>query len=357
MIDYVERNVTGSNLDLNKVCDGLYSPLADLDWINVYFALNVQRLHEIKIPTDRFKKIVISYHTEYFNFYDLFNFFIDNSDCDFLLLHDGVPETHWPSNVTGVQWISWGQQLDVAIAAHGIVDSIMPATKILSSLSNRHELHKAAVTAFVQKYFASDQYILSWHDARWGDIYYLNPDFFMPEKIKQLVLDPVFQNQSPVKFDNNFNQSPVANGNWHHPAYKDCAVNLTNESVFNSEAMIAQQSNPLSGPYFTEKTWKPLLAGRPFIPVGQKNSLQSLRQLGLKFDWGLDLDFDQMTGDFDRMLGIYRCLERLTTYSPDAIIERSRASCEHNLEWIRSGNFRRSCDRENLSQVGKIANW
>jgi hypothetical protein len=357
MIDYVDYNVTGTNLDLNKVCEGLYSPLEGLDWTDTWFALNVQLLNKVNIPTNQFKKIAISFHTEYFNTHDLYNFFNENSDCKFLLLHDGVAETAWPSNVTGVQWISWGQQLDVAIEAHGISNSVMPAKKIISSLSNRHEFHKAAVTAFVQKYFAIEQYVLSWHDARWGDVYYLKPDFFVPEKIKDLVFNPEFQKQLPIKFDTDFNQSPVANGNWHHPAYEECAINLTNESIYNSTAKIGATPAPLSGPYLTEKTWKPLLAGRPFIPVGQKNTIQSLEQLGLTFDWGLDLGFDQMVGDFDRLLGIYQCLEELTTKIPDAIVERSQTSCRHNLDWIRSGNFRRSCDRANLSQVEKISKW
>ena len=107
----------------------------------------------------------------------------------------------------------------------------------------------------------------------------------------------------------------------------------------------------------TEKTWKPLLAGRPFIPVGQKNTVQSFEQLGLTFDWGLDLNFDQIIGDFDRMLGIYQCLKQLATFTPAAMVERSKASCEHNLEWIRSGNFRRSCSQANLAQVEKISKW
>ena len=357
MYDYIDQNVTGANIDLVQVCNGLYSSLANLNWTNTWFALNVQMLNQVSIPTDQYKKIVISYHTEYFDTYELCNFFVDNADCKFLLLHDGVPETAWPDNVVSIQWISWGQQLDVAIASNGISDSVMPATKLISSLSNRHEFHKAAVTAFVQKYFVPDQYVLSWHDSRRGNIYYLDPDFFMPVEIQNLVLDPEFQHQLPIKLDMNFNQSPVANSNWQHPAYTACAINLTNESVYNSSGMIDQQPSPLSGPYLTEKTWKPLLAGRPFIPVGQKNTVQSLEQLGLTFDWGIDLEFDQISQDFDRMLGLYQCLERLTTLTPDAMIEESKASCEHNLEWIRSGNFRRSCNQANLAQVEKIANW
>jgi len=357
MYDYIDRNITGTNLNLIQACEGLYSPLAILDWTDTWFALNVQRLNEVKIPTDLFKKIAISYHTEYFDTYDLCNFFVKNSDCKFLLLHDGVPESLWPDNVTAIQWISWGQQLDVAIATHGISNAIMPATKIISSLSNRHEFHKAAVTAFVQRHFVPDQYVLSWHDARYDNIYYLEPDFFMPGQIQDLVLDPAFRNQNPIKFDTNFNKSPVGNSDWHHPAYEQCVVNLTNESVYNSSGMINEQPGPLSGPYFTEKTWKPLLAGRPFVPIGQKNSIQSLERLGLNFDWGLDLSFDQISEDFDRMLGIYRCIEQLVTCTPDDIVERSKDGCEYNLNFIKSGNFRRSCDTANLSQVEKITKW
>jgi hypothetical protein len=357
MYDYIDQNIEGKNLDLHKVCGGLYSPLNNLDWSDTWFALNVQQLWLVKIPTYQFKKIVISYHTEYFDAHDLYNFFQANSDCEFLFLHDGIPETCWPVNVTSVQWISWGQQLDVAIDAHGIADAVMPATKLLSSLSYRHEFHKAAVTAFLQKHFCSDQLVLSWHDVRQRDLYYLDPNFYMPESIQNLVLDPAFQNQLPIKLNNNFNQSPVANSDWHHPAYEQCAVNLTNESVYNSSSRLNQQPNPLSGPYFTEKTWKPLLAGRPFVPVGQKNSIQSLKQLGLKFDWGLDLDFDRMCNDFDRMLGIYQCLGHLKTQSPGDILDQSRDSCEHNLDHIRSGGFRNKCDIANQSQIETIIKW
>ena len=357
MHDYVDQNVVGKNLDLHKVCGGLYGLLDDLNCSDIWFALNVQQLSLVKIPTHQFKKIVISYHTEYFDVHDLHNFFQANLDCEFLFLHDGIPETLWPVNVTSVQWISWGQQLDVAIGTYGIADAVMPVTKLVSSLSNRHEFHKAAVTAFLQKHFCPDQLILSWHDNRQRDLYYLDPDFFMPESIQNLVLDPVFQNQLPIKFDNNFNQSPVANSNWHHPAYEQCAVNLTNESVYNSSSRINQQPNPLSGPYFTDKTWKPLLAGRPFLPIGQKNSIQSLEQLGLKFDWGLHLEFDRMSNDFDRMLGIYQCLDQLKTQSPDSILDQSRDSCEHNLDHIRSGRFRNRCNTANQSQVEKIIKW
>jgi len=209
MHDYVDQNVVGKNLDLHKVCGGLYGLLDDLNCSDIWFALNVQQLSLVKIPTHQFKKIVISYHTEYFDVHDLHDFFQANLDCEFLFLHDGIPETLWPVNVTSVQWISWGQQLDVAIGTYGIADAVMPVTKLVSSLSNRHEFHKAAVTAFLQKHFCPDQLILSWHDNRQRDLYYLDPDFFMPESIQNLVLDPVFQNQLPIKFDNNFNQSQV----------------------------------------------------------------------------------------------------------------------------------------------------
>ena len=149
----------------------------------------------------------------------------------------------------------------------------------------------------------------------------------------------------------------MANGNWQHAAYLDCAINLTNESVFNTYTQLNGKSTFLPWPYLTEKTWKPLLAGRPFVPVGQTNTLTSLKNLGLKFDYQMDLSFDLIRQDFDRIINIYKLLEYLKNLTAIEIYNQTIQSCMYNLNHIKSGNFRTACDQVNDQSFEEISKW
>lgn len=354
MQDFIDQNIVGTWKDIkdSQIVKYVYPEFENLDWNLCYFALNVQRLDQIKIPTDCYKKIVISFHTEYFEHQTLWDFFNKNLDCDFLFLHDQVGENIWPANVTAISWNTWGHQLNVAIQHFGINNFPKLPTKKVSSLSNRHEFHKAAITAYLLHEFNDADCVVSWRDWRVGDLYYLKENFFIPDAIKKYLQHPI-QHMELDQFEN----SPVSNVNWQHSAYLDAAINLTNESVFNSQAMINDCAVNLPTPYLTEKTWKPLLAGRPFIPVGQVNTLKSLQALGLMFDYGLDLSFDQCRGDFDRIGRIYQILDNVNTRSADEIFQLSYQSCLHNLDHIVSGKFNKNCQLSNELSMEQISLW
>ena len=153
-LDYIHYNVYGTwdKVKAHPIMD-FYAGFDNFNFDDVYFALNIWFLNEKKIPFDRFKKVIISFHTEYIDLDLLWNFFNKHSDCEFLFLSDFKHNNIWPSNVTTCRWISWGYQLEVAVEHHGIaVDLIEPKYK-LSSLSNRHEFHKACVTAYLLEKF------------------------------------------------------------------------------------------------------------------------------------------------------------------------------------------------------------
>lgn len=354
MQDFIDQNITGTWDDIKncQIVEHIYVEFKKLTWDHCYFALNVQRLDQVKIPTDCYKKIVISFHTEYFEHQLLWEFFNKNSDCEFLFLCDQSSENIWPLNVTQVSWNTWGYQLDVGIQYAGINHSLMPPTKKISSLSNRHEFHKAAVTAYLVQEFNNRDMIISWNNWICGDLYYQHENFFIPDQIKKYLSVPI----EPMILDK-FDNYPLTNTNWNHPAYVESAINLTNESIFNSQAVIGNNNVDLPTPYLTEKTWKPLLSGRPFIPVGQYNTLKSLENLGFVFDYNLDLSFDQCRGDFDRMLKIYQTLNEIKNLTAEEIFGHSYESCLHNLQHIRSGSFSKNCYLHNMKSFERIESW
>jgi hypothetical protein len=102
----------------------------------------------------------------------------------------------------------------------------------------------------------------------------------------------------------------------------------------------------LPGPYLTEKTFKCLLGGTAFVPVGQFDTYATLTQLGLQFDYGLDLSFDQDPGNLTRLEKMVVLIQQLGTMSAQDIYQTTLDSTQHNRDCVINGDFGRACDRE-----------
>jgi hypothetical protein len=101
------------------------------------------------------------------------------------------------------------------------------------------------------------------------------------------------------------------------------------------------------GPHLSEKTLKCLVAGTPFIPVGQFRTYANLRKLGLEFDYGIDLAWDEDPGNLSRLVGIVDMIKTLADYTKEDLVEMTRASTDHNTDMIWSGEFQRHARAHN----------
>ena len=70
--------------------------------------------------------------------------------------------------------------------------------------------------------------------------------------------------------------------------------------------------------FISEKTWKPIMVGHPFIMVGNKNNLKFLKDLGYKtFDKWIDESYDDIEDEnycedsFKNIIGGFICSEDL----------------------------------------------
>lgn len=330
----------------------------DLDLKKTWVCFNVQNVSNIGFPSN-VDKVVITYHTEYLKHNDLLWFFSQHPDIDFLLMTDwqqnatGLP---WPENVTWVRWLTWHHQINEIKNKHGINSDITRPDHKISSLSFQHEFHKAAVTAYLLKNFPTNDMILSWWNVKSeGRLYYLDPGYFLPSHISHLVLDKNFQNIACIPLDS-FANTPVNNSAWTHPAYLHCLFNCTNESIYNDFCMINERPVKLPWPYLTEKTWKPLLAGRAFIPVGQSGTLEALSKLGLQFIPQM-MDIDKIPTEFDRILAIWNAIDVINDHSIDDLFDLTWHSICHNLDWIGQGHFAQQCNLSNGLAKCKIQDW
>ena len=343
----------------------VYRGFEQLKWDDCYFAinftLNVKSVDILK----KFSRVILSYHFQTFDLYNLLELFSDHPNQKFLFLLDqnvDIPEYKTLSdifpNVTVLPWITWHSQLQTAIKWHGIADKSAPRSKKLSLLSGRKDIHKLIVTAFVLQKFHPEEYLCSFHNSITHDAYWEKDGFYVPENLKYL-LDNMIKHDTKIILDPILDKKlriPSIT-DWKYPAFTDCMVNLPLESQFNDVTQYQDHQLRIPGPMFTEKTWKPLLAGQSFLPIGQFHSCQSLQKFGLKFDIGLDLEFDNEIGEFSRLEKIIWILDSIKKMDHDELSHKSKINAEYNLETIKSGNFFKNCENHNQKILSSIRGW
>ena len=126
--------------------------------------------------------------------------------------------------------------------------------------------------------------------------------------------------------------------------------NLTNnlEIYKNSQLTVVTEShfNQSGGLFITEKTFRPLLVGHPFMVLGQKGTLRKLRSWGFQTDFdGIDQSYDDVEDDSERFLQFHRSLRnwcmrdseirRTAIYKWDNIIQ-------HNFQNYKKSNFKKT---------------
>ena len=95
MHDYIHQDIFGywEEIKHHPILN-VYTGLNLLNFPDTFFALNIQILNPKKIPSDNCKKIVISYHTEYFEHQQLWDFFLQ------LVIVDAAPTAEEPSAIS-----------------------------------------------------------------------------------------------------------------------------------------------------------------------------------------------------------------------------------------------------------------
>ena len=126
--------------------------------------------------------------------------------------------------------------------------------------------------------------------------------------------------------------------------------NLVNnlEIYENSQLTVVTEShfNQTGGLFITEKTFRPLLVGHPFMILGQKGTLAKLRSWGFRTDFdGIDQSYDNITDDRERFLQFHQALRnwcmqdseirRTAIYKWDNIIQ-------HNFQNYKKSNFKKT---------------
>jgi hypothetical protein len=100
------------------------------------------------------------------------------------------------------------------------------------------------------------------------------------------------------------------------------------------------------GLFITEKTFRPLLVGHPFMILGQRGTLKKLRSWGFRTDFdGIDQSYDDVADDSKRFAQFHQSLKNWY-YTPleekKLMIQKWESTIKHNFNHYNIINFKKS---------------
>jgi hypothetical protein len=151
-----------------------------------------------------------------------------------------------------------------------------------------------------------------------------------PGQIK--TLDPKYEfdfykNRVNLQFDVNYIKYNLFDNSWgeiylNPDAYIDTYFSLVTETVFDY---------PHS--FRTEKIWKPLVMGQPWIAVANQGYYRDMRNLGFRtFDHLIDESFDQIPGSQQRIERIAHVVEDLCRQDLVQFLAAAEETCKYNQQ-------------------------
>jgi hypothetical protein len=155
-------------------------------------------------------------------------------------------------------------------------------------------------------------------------------DAIQPLKNKYPDIETVFAEQSlPRNFE----------GETGHPMHS-CWLSLFDESAESLLYLVTETVATGRRHHLTEKTFKPIALGMPFIIVGTQGSLRYLRSYGFQTFGDLwDESYDDEPDDSKRIEKIAQVLKQLEHSDRQSIFESAQEIIEHNWNHFYNGGF------------------
>jgi imidazoleglycerol phosphate dehydratase HisB len=121
-----------------------------------------------------------------------------------------------------------------------------------------------------------------------------------------------------------------------------CWLSLFDESAESLLYLVTETVATGQRHHLTEKTFKPIALGMPFVIVGTKGSLEYLRGYGFRtFDSIWDESYDQAEDDvrIERIASLLRSLDELSVEAKQDLFNQCQEVVEHNWNHFYNGGF------------------
>lgn len=169
--------------------------------------------------------------------------------------------------------------------------------------------HRVALCYLAVKHNLLDQGYFSFITKLHGDSLRLLKEIFNDNNIVEI--DKKIKNLIPYEIDTQHLEGdqkqwfyPIDNNN--KELYLNSYIHITSETQFLKHAT----------PFFSEKTWRPIMNLQPFIFVGNPGSLEKLRELGFKtFHPFINESYDLIADDRRRFLALEQEIKKFSEMS------------------------------------------
>jgi len=152
-----------------------------------------------------------------------------------------------------------------------------------------------------------------------------------------------FVNKGPYFCDSDNDQSHNDHRRVPENLYQNSYCHLVIETLFD-----ADQSG---GAFLTEKTYKVIKFGQPFVIIGTAHSLRALRQQGYRtFDHVIDNSYDEITNNTKRWLAIRKSILEIQSQNMHEWFQRCLPDIKHNQD-----TFNKMCSASLHNMIQRLS--
>ena len=340
---------------------------SELDWLadlpqDTYFVINPSLPSLFHKPMDLplgHSLYVISFHQERFDSDWIYEQAKRVTDAPIVILCDGsIYDFAVPSNVHFYTFHSWHYHMD-------LVMKMFPERQVrtnikykASTICNRVTQSKMLIFTALIEYLDSKDILVklgdwiqeknvhNWQSTGNASLDELTEIFRARYQGITIEIDD---------FDNARDNFQTVTSNPWQPVLMESALHFVGESYHYSLMWQNGFDMIMPGPSLSEKTFKCLVSGTPFVPVAQFDCYRHLADLGLKFNYGyIDLTWDQDPCNLSRLAGLVRMIQSLKDFTVEDIVCMTKYSTDHNTDYIWSGDFGDACRNRNQQVAQQI---
>ena len=206
-------------------------------------------------------------------------------------------------------------------------------TRRFTLLSRVHKWWRATTVAYLQQEGLLDQAYWSYGTVDIGDLPENNPIQIGQFAGLRSCMDR-FLTSAPYRCDDL--TAAEHNSHWilADHLYSDSYASIVLETLFDAE-----QSG---GAFITEKTFKAILNGHPFVIFGCPGTLATLRRLGYRtFDHVIDNSYDEILDNTQRFRAAVAAVQHLSAQDPARWYRACRTDILHNQALFRATKYGR----------------
>ena len=309
--------------------------LSNIDTEKVKVFFDIDYFPRIKIPKN-VHTVVITMFGESPRITELIALAQQRPEVNFIWLIDiDLYDFKLPKNIYYFKYRFWYLHLEAFLANYDVSKLIFAKNKNykykFSSFSFKLRQSRALITTLLMTY-AHNESLISWHKSDLANID-LHEALIESLKNHHDFADLDWSVINNTILPDNFNRAKntvLANTlDIDNAGYANTLINFTNETDsygYHNDG-INEYIRP--GPYLTEKTFKSLISGTIMISVGQPFIYNFLKNdYKLPLHYAMDLSYDNLKGDFDRLFELRKLIEKLASTPLTDLIDSNIDICE-----------------------------